>query len=82
MQRSDTSILAAQEVRVIIVELLLRPCTRKSDIDHGDRTPLTRASGNGHEAVVRLLIDLGTDANIHNGGLVSDSPVMGCKKQT
>ncbi|KAH8649522.1 hypothetical protein BGZ61DRAFT_511306 [Ilyonectria robusta] len=61
---------AAQNGRVGIVKLLLQTGTTVNDVDWGGRMSLSLASENGHEAsengyeaVVRLLIGKGADAN-------------------
>ncbi|GFF62754.1 hypothetical protein IFM47457_01977 [Aspergillus lentulus] len=59
---------AAQEGRINIIKLLLQTETSVDDKDATGRTPLSRASGNGHEAVAELLISKGADVNAGNYG--------------
>jgi ankyrin repeat protein len=59
---------AAQEGRINIIKLLLQTETTVDDMDAMGRTPLSRASENGHEAVAELLISKGADVNADNDG--------------
>ena len=59
---------AAQEGRINIIKLLLQTETSVDDMDAKGRTPLSRASENGHEAVAELLINKGADVNAGNYG--------------
>ncbi|EAW16772.1 Pfs, NACHT and Ankyrin domain protein [Aspergillus fischeri NRRL 181] len=54
---------AAQEGRINIIKLLLQTETSVDEMDAKGKTPLERASENGHAAVAELLISKGADVN-------------------
>ncbi|KAF4779977.1 hypothetical protein HER10_EVM0008301 [Colletotrichum scovillei] len=62
---------AAQNGRLGMVELLLRAGYNVSECDHGGLTPLHRAAEQGHEAIVKILIETGASVNVEtmNKGL-------------